>query len=171
MNAEPLLVEIAAAFKKVKLEAVMIGNAAAALHGAPVTTLDIDFMFRDTELNRRKIRQFAELMRMSVNQPALPTSEFFRLLDKERGFQIDMLPEVIGVRSFAGLRSRAVTVYFGGNPLLIADLADIIKSKEAAGRPKDLAVLQDLKDTLHEASRQTQGQGGRHRRCDGEDAS
>ena len=44
MNAEPLLKKIAETLHKARLEAVMVGNAAAALHGAPVTTLDIDFM-------------------------------------------------------------------------------------------------------------------------------
>jgi hypothetical protein len=34
----------------------MVGNAAAALHGAPVTTLDIDFMFRKNPTNMRKLK-------------------------------------------------------------------------------------------------------------------
>jgi hypothetical protein len=51
MNALPLLVKIARTLHMVRLETVMVGNAAAALHGAPVTTLDIDFMFRKTPTN------------------------------------------------------------------------------------------------------------------------
>ena len=46
MNAEPLLSQVAAALATVRLEAIRIGNAAAALQGAPVTTVDFDFMFR-----------------------------------------------------------------------------------------------------------------------------
>ncbi len=54
-----------------------------------------------------------------------------------------------GVRSFAGLRSRATEVYFGKYPIWVASLEDIIKSKRALGRKKDKAVLsllQKVKD-------------------------
>jgi hypothetical protein len=48
MDASPILRDALGALNRARLEAVMIGNAAAALHGAPVTTIDVDFMFRDT---------------------------------------------------------------------------------------------------------------------------
>jgi len=51
MNAAPLLNSVVAALAEVRLEAILIGNAAAAIHGAPVTTLDFDFMFRATTTN------------------------------------------------------------------------------------------------------------------------
>src|SRR5439155_27095796 len=60
MNAEPLLRLVARVVAKRKLDVVMIGNAAAALQGSPVTTLDVDFMFRDTPLNLRKLRRIAD---------------------------------------------------------------------------------------------------------------
>lgn len=50
----------------------MVGNAAAALHGAPVTTLDIDFMFRKTPLNLRKLKALAKSFNASPTTP-LPT--------------------------------------------------------------------------------------------------
>ena len=45
VNAAPLLNSVVAALAEVRLEAVLIGNAAAAIQGAPVTTVDFDFMF------------------------------------------------------------------------------------------------------------------------------
>jgi hypothetical protein len=51
MDAAPLLGEVAKAMRKADLEAVLIGNAAAAIHGAPVTTIDFDFYFRKTARN------------------------------------------------------------------------------------------------------------------------
>jgi hypothetical protein len=50
MNAAPLLNSIVAALNQARLEVILIGNAAAAIQGAPVTTLDFDFMFRETRL-------------------------------------------------------------------------------------------------------------------------
>ena len=42
--------------------------------------------------------------------------------------QVDFMSRIDGVRSLAALRSRASRLDFGGHVLLVADLADIIKS-------------------------------------------
>ena len=47
--------KIAKTFDDCRLEAILVGNAAAALQGAPVTTLDFDFMFRKTPVNLKKL--------------------------------------------------------------------------------------------------------------------
>ena len=60
MNATPLLGTLLAALAADKLEAVLIGNAAAAVQGATVTTLDFDFMFRDTPTNMAKLKRLAK---------------------------------------------------------------------------------------------------------------
>jgi hypothetical protein len=50
----------------------------------------------------------------------------------------------------SGLRSRSVSVRVGSEKVRVASLEDILKSKRAAGRRKDLAVLPILEDTLRE---------------------
>ena len=55
MDAEIYLRQIAEQFAKIGLEAVLIGNAAPALQGVPVTTVDIDFLFRKTPSNIAKL--------------------------------------------------------------------------------------------------------------------
>ena len=69
MNAEPLLRKIARTFAEHRLEAVMVGNAAAALQGAPVTTLDIDFMFRKTPTNLKKLKAIAKDLQAVILKP------------------------------------------------------------------------------------------------------
>jgi hypothetical protein len=150
MNAEPLLHRIARLFAEHRLEVVMVGNAAAALHGAPVTTLDIDFMFRKTPTNLQKLKAVAHDLRAVILKPYYPVSDLFRVVNDEQGLQLDFMTRLHGVRSFEGLRSRSTSVEFGEHELRIACLSDIIKSKRAAGRSRDLAVLEILEKTLHE---------------------
>ncbi len=150
MNAEPLLQRIARIFAEHRLEAVMVGNAAAALHGAPVTTLDIDFMFRKTTTNLKKLKAVAHSLQAVIFKPYYPVSDLFRVVNDDQGLQLDFMAKLHGIRSFEGLRTRATSVLFGEHELLVASLTDIIKSKRAAGRSRDLAVLEILEKALHE---------------------
>jgi hypothetical protein len=61
-----------------------------------------------------------------------------------------------GVISFESLRSRAAEVKFGTAAIWVADLKDIIKSKRALGRPKDLAVLELLEKTQDEKEKSSE---------------
>jgi hypothetical protein len=150
MDARWLLVRLARIFREQHLEAVLIGNAAAALQGAPVTTLDVDFAFRNTAANVRRLKAVADTLGAAILRPYYPASGLYRLTRDSDGLQIDFMTKMHGIRSFESLRSRATAVDFDGNPLLVADLADIIKSKESAGRPQDLAVLDVLRRTRDE---------------------
>jgi predicted nucleotidyltransferase len=156
MNAEPLLCRIARVFAEHRFEVVMIGNAAAALHGAPVTTLDVDFMFRKTPANLKKLKAVAAGLGATIFRPYYPSSDLFRVVNDERGIQLDFMSRLHGIRSFEGLRSRAAMVKFGEHSLWIACLADIIKSKRAAGRDRDHAVLDILQKTLDEQKTETE---------------
>jgi hypothetical protein len=53
MDAAPLLAEVGRQLREVGLEAVLIGNGAAALQGAPVTTIDFDCGHRQEQAGRR----------------------------------------------------------------------------------------------------------------------
>lgn len=150
MNAGPLLYSVVAALAEVRLEAVLIGNAAAAIQGAPVTTVDFDFMFRATPVNLAKLKKFATRMDAVILRPYYPMSSLYRVMNDDRGLQADFMPVVHGVKSFNSLRSRADKVQLGGHGLWIASLSDILASKRAANRPRDRAVLEILEKTLHE---------------------
>ena len=150
MNAEPLLNRIAKVFAEQRLEVVMVGNAAAALHGAPVTTLDVDFMFRKTPTNLKKLKAVAKTFGAVILRPYYPVSDLYRVVNDDRGLQLDFMAKLDGIRSFEGLKSRSIPVEFGEHELRIACLSDIIKSKRAAGRDRDRAVLDILQKTLDE---------------------
>jgi len=155
MNAEPILMTIATTLQQCRLEVILVGNAAAALQGAPVTTLDLDFMFRKTPTNLKKLKKLAAALSMSFSQPYYPASDLYRLVQNETGLQIAFMSRVHGVKSFESLRSRAAEVYFGPAPIYVADLKDIIRSKRASRRAKDLAVLDILERTQDEKEKQS----------------
>jgi len=150
MDSTPLLTSVLRAMQQHRLEAILIGNAGAALHGAPVTTLDFDFMFRETPVNLRKLKAVARSLRGVIMRPYYPVSKLYRLTADLTGLQVDFMPVIHGVRSFNSLRSRASRIEVGGHPLLLASLEDIIKSKRSAARLQDAAVLPILEATLHE---------------------
>jgi len=150
MDAAPLLAEIASAFAAANLEAILIGNAGAALHGAPVTTLDFDFLYRPSSTNAAKLRKVAEILGGQISQPFPDSSTVFRIVRKDAQLQIDLTSQIHGVKSFNSLRSKAVGINVGGRTFLVASLADIIRSKREANRPQDVAVLHVLQATLEE---------------------
>ena|SRR5688572_18986681 len=153
MDSGPLLQRIAKALAKCRLEVVLIGNAAAALHGAPVTTVDFDFMFRKSPANLKKLAQFGKSLEATVFRPYYRSSGLYRVMNDDNGLQVDFMCVVDGVRTLSKLKSRAKKVPMGGSELLVASLADIIASKKAADRPRDRAVLEVLERTLRETQK------------------
>ncbi|HEV3141120.1 MAG TPA: hypothetical protein VGY57_11415, partial [Vicinamibacterales bacterium] len=106
VNATPLLAEIARALKRAAMDAVLIGNAAAALQGAPVTTVDFDFLFRETPLNLRRIKVVAKTLGATVMRPYYPAADLYGVVRND-GLQVDFMATIHGLRSFEGVRDRA----------------------------------------------------------------
>lgn len=154
VDARPLLAEVTRGLQAVNLDAVLIGNAAAALQGAPVTTIDFDFLFRKTPRNLAKLKTLATRLRATILRPYYPVSNLYRVVREDDGLQLDFMVTIHGIRSYEGVRDRASTIDFGGASLRVASLADIIRSKRAAGRPRDRAVLEIL-EIAHEQARET----------------
>jgi hypothetical protein len=118
------------------------------LNGAPVTTQDIDLFVRDTKLNRSKLRRLAR--QIGGNVP-VPVSELSNVgwIEGELAVPVEIhFDRIAGGLTFASVRSRAQRVQVGDEVLKVAALEDIIRSKQAANRPKDRAVLPILRDTL-----------------------
>jgi predicted nucleotidyltransferase len=153
MDAKPFLLDVGRALQQVGLEAVLIGNAAAALQGAPVTTVDFDFMFRKTPRNMQKLKSLARILNAAILRPYYPAADLYRLV-RDDGLQIDFMVTIHGIRSFESLRSRAARVEIDDTSFHVAALADIIRSKRAAKRPRDLAVLEVLENALEQTTRQ-----------------
>ena len=150
MDAQPELALIAKALEEHGLEGLLIGNMGAALHGAPVSTIDIDFFFRKTPRNLQRLKKVAADLGAVIMRPYYPASSLFRLQREQDGLQIDFMGHIDGITSYESARSRSAVFSIGGHPLRVASLEDIVRSKKAANREKDLAVISILERTLHE---------------------
>jgi hypothetical protein len=144
---DAFLVEVLRALRLAHLEALIIGNAGAVLHGAPVTTMDLDLLVRDTPRNRQKLRHFCEFMGAPLPRRFSELSPVESILSTAVpiDFLFDQIPP--GVR-FESLRARRTLIPVGEETAAVASLEDIIASKAATGRAKDVAVLPILTETL-----------------------
>ncbi len=58
---------------------------------------------------------------------------------------IDILSSILGVGDFPRLKERAENFEIGGRVYHVISLNDLIASKEAVGREKDLLAVKELK--------------------------
>ena len=165
MNASPVLREIALAMRKAKLtDVILIGNAGAAVRGADVTTIDFDFMWRNTAPNRRKLISVAEDLGADLLEAVYSKSDYLKMERESDHLEVEMLSAISGIRSFESLRSRSSRIKIDDYEVTVASLADIIKSKKAAGRPKDLAVMPMLEAAQREIEEQAKEEAAREPR-------
>jgi hypothetical protein len=143
---ESFLHDVVAALDRVGLEVIVVGTVAGVLNGAPVMTQDLDLLVRDTPKNREKIGKLSAALRIAA---PVEVSELSRALTLLGGaLPIDILFDALpGGLGFEALRSRSSRVQIGDVAATVAALHDVIASKEAARRPKDLAQLPILRET------------------------
>jgi hypothetical protein len=139
---------------------IMIGGIAAAAHGSPSLTGDLDICCeRDQDNLDRLAAALAELH--AALRGADPDAGFVldaRSLAAGDHFtfttdagDLDVLGTPAGTNGFADLDANAVDVDLDGLLVRTASLEDLIRMKRAAGRPKDrveLEILGALRDEL-----------------------
>ena len=133
---------------------VLIGGVAGRLWGSPTTTNDIDICYDRAPANLDRLA--AALHELGVRLRGVDDDVPF-ILDAEtlaRGqnftFMTDLGPLDVhgmpaGIGGFTDLAANAVEVDLGdGVSTWLCDLDDLIRMKEAAGRPKDRIELEVL---------------------------
>jgi hypothetical protein len=65
-----------------------------------------------------------------------------------------------GAQGYADLAERAILVDFDGFDVMVASLDDLIRMKQAAGRPKDLIEVEVLGALRDELERRRADPGG-----------
>ena len=161
MNAErfdPL--KIVQAFNHRGVEYVVIGGYAGELHAAAVPpTRDIDFTPRTTQENLQRLSQaltdidarirtegLPEGLPFSHDAASLASVGIWNLTCAFGELDISFTPS--GTDGYEDLVRTALLVDVRGEQMPVASLADIIRSKEAAGRAKDFTALPALQERL-----------------------
>jgi hypothetical protein len=143
------------------VEFVVVGMTAGVLHGAPVTTVDLDVVHRRSRENvARLLEVLAEIEAVYRHDPRrLRPGESHlvgpghQLLSTTLG-DLDCLGTIDQDRGYDDLLEQTVEMRLaGGETVRVLSLPALIEAKERAGRPKDLAALPVLRATLDEGKR------------------
>jgi hypothetical protein len=136
--------EVAEAFARHKIDYMFIGKSGAILLGYPSTTQDVDlFPKKGVENCRKLILALAEIgfeLSDKHKEQILQGVDFVQI--NEDPFDLDLIFAPDGIDSFEQAESRMIVL----ENFHIASLQDIIASKKAAGREKDLVDLPLLED-------------------------
>ena len=145
-----------------QVEFVLIGGVAATLHGSNLRTGDIDICPRRELANldrlaavlceldaRVRAEGVPDGVPFSPDGPFLARVELLNLTT--RCGDLDLAFQPSGTTGYDDLRSGSVVFDLDGLLVPTASLADVIRSKEAAGRRKDEEALPTLRALLGES--------------------
>ncbi len=145
------------------VEFVVIGGVAMGLQGSAHLTKDIDFCYARTPKNIERLAKALEPYHPVLRgaPPDLPflfdaktiASGLNFTLSTDLG-DLDFLGEVSGLGSFQDVLGESDVRNVGGLDCRVLSLEGLIKSKVAAGRPRDLYVLPELRG-LNELKKKT----------------
>jgi len=151
------------------VEYVVIGAQAAMAHGSPIVTRDLDITPSTGRENVERLAAALGALGARLRSAAEPQGVVFpieadmlRSADvwtlTTRAGDLDVVFTPAGTRGYEDLRRDATRFELGaGLTVLVASLLDVIRSKEAAGRAKDVAQLPLLRRTLDEIGRRESG--------------
>jgi len=136
--------EIARAFAEANVEYLFIGKSGAVLLGYPGITQDVDVFPRRSPENGKRIVEALTKLGFAIG-PDLASEiiggkDFVQI--KTGPFDVDLVFAPDGISSFEEANARSVVE----GPFRIASLRDIIESKRASGRQKDLIELPLLEE-------------------------
>ena len=143
---------------------VLVGGLAAVLHGAPHMTTDLDIVPEDGRRNLERLSDALAEVDARIRLSGAPGGVAF---DRSPDFlgririwnlitrlgDLDITFEPSGTRGYDDLQPGVVVMRVGDVDVPVASLADVIRSKEAADRPRDRAMLPVLREMLARRAR------------------
>lgn len=147
---------------------VLVGGVAATLYGSPHVTTDVDITPSTERSNLRSLAAALDdldaRIRTESEPEGLPFDRSPAMLNRAsllnlvtRFGDLDLAFEPSGTRGYDDLKRDAITVEIHGIKVPVASLADVIRSKEAAGREKDRLQLPALRQLLERLESESDG--------------
>jgi hypothetical protein len=149
LDVEGLLQRLTAA----GVDFVVIGGIAMVLHGSARLTRDLDIVFAPDAPNLEALGNAlvgldARLREVDDDVPFVPDARTLQgvtlLTLRTSSGWLDVHREVDGAPGYGALRRNAERQNLGEFSVLVASVEDMASMKTAAGRPQDLADLEEL---------------------------
>lgn len=144
---------------------VLIGGLGARLHGSPSVTNDTDVCYERSRENLERLaaalRELGAALRGAPDTPfrldgaTLEAGDHFTFTTDAGNLDCRGTPA--GVGGFDELAANAAPMEIDGFSVLVASVADLIRMKRAAGRPKDLIEVELLLAAKEEGSGSSSG--------------
>jgi predicted nucleotidyltransferase len=128
---------------------VVIGATAFPVHGYARATLDLDLFIEPTAENAARAREALVAFGYDMSDVSADEMLAKKVLIRQYLIETDLHPFVKGA-SFDEVWAGRVEDRIGETPVPFAGLHDLIRMKEAAGRPKDLEDLRVLRKLREE---------------------
>jgi len=134
--------------KRHRVRFLVIGGYAMAHHGLVRATNDVDVLIATDDKNVTRIRAAArEFVGVEPTESALrPPRGMFRIGPPSA--HVDVTTKIDGIGDFERAWSRRSRGEFFGVPVGYLSLDDMLRTKRAAGRPKDLGDLAWLSERI-----------------------
>ena len=149
-------VEVTEVFAKHEVEFMFIGKSGAIILGYPAATQDVDlFPEKSPENGQRLVKALRELEFAISDEVAgkiINGVDFVQL--KQGPFDLNLVFAPDGIESYAEAKKRMILI----ENFPVANIRDIIASKKASGREKDLNDLPLLEDFREEFERKMRGE-------------
>ena len=149
-----------AVLQRHRVSYVLIGGLAAVVHGSPFPTEDADIT---PDGDRRNLDRLAAALReldarirtegapeglpFTCDAAALASAQTWNLTTDAGDLDIAFRPS--GTQGYDDLRRDATAIELYDVTVSVASLRDVVRSKQAANRPKDQRVLPALRELLN----------------------
>jgi len=159
---KPDFIYILRTLSKYEVEYIIVGGVCAVLHGAPISTFDIDLVHSREPGNLKRLLKALEELEACYRDPAgriikpeeshLSSPGHQLLMTK--GGPLDLLGEIGKGRDYKELLKNTFTLKISENlKVRLLTLETLIETKEEAAQERDKAVLAILRRTLEEKKR------------------